>query len=47
MALGGRGAITTSFVGPYGISNVQTMQELKKWAKPNRLFANKSIIPVT
>ncbi|KUG05382.1 transcriptional regulator, arac family [hydrocarbon metagenome] len=31
-------------IGPYGISNVQTMEELKKWAKIHRLFNDESII---
>lgn len=31
-------------VGPYGIDNVQTMEELKKWAKINNLFRDESII---
>jgi DNA gyrase inhibitor GyrI len=31
-------------IGPYGISNVQTMEELKKWAKINNLFNDESII---
>lgn len=31
-------------IGPYGISNVQTMEKLKKWAKVNHLFNDKSII---
>jgi DNA gyrase inhibitor GyrI len=30
--------------GPYGINNVQTMNELKKWAKFNNLFNDESII---
>lgn len=30
--------------GPYGINNVQTMEELKKWAKLNHLFNNDSTI---
>lgn len=30
--------------GPYGIDNIQTMEELKKWAKSNHLFNDKSII---
>ncbi len=31
-------------IGPYGINNVQTMEELKKWAKFNHLFNDESII---
>lgn len=31
-------------IGPYGISNVQTMEKLKTWAKLNHLFNGKSII---
>ncbi|MGE5398446.1 MAG: GyrI-like domain-containing protein, partial [Chitinophagales bacterium] len=31
-------------VGPYGINNVQTMEELKKWARINHLFNDESII---
>lgn len=31
-------------VGPYGINNVKTMEELKKWAKFNNLFNDESII---
>ena len=31
-------------IGPYGINNVQTMGELKKWAKFNHLFHDESII---
>lgn len=31
-------------IGPYGIKNVQTMEELKKWAKLNHLFNDESII---
>ena len=31
-------------IGPYGINNVQTMEELKKWAKFNHLFNDDSII---
>ena len=31
-------------IGPYGISNIQTMEELKKWAKFNHLFNDESII---
>lgn len=31
-------------IGPYGIKNVQTMEELKKWAKINHLLNDKSII---
>jgi DNA gyrase inhibitor GyrI len=31
-------------IGPYGINNVQTMEELKKWAKLNHLFHDESII---
>ena len=31
-------------IGPYGINNVQTMEELKKWAKLNHLFNDESII---
>lgn len=31
-------------IGPYGTNNVQTMEELKKWAKANHLFHNESII---
>lgn len=31
-------------IGPYGISNVQTMEELKKWSKFHRLFNDESII---
>lgn len=31
-------------IGPYGINNVQTMEELKKWAKSNQLFNDESII---
>ncbi len=31
-------------IGPYGINNVKTMEELKKWAKFNHLFNDESII---
>ncbi|MCX7615765.1 MAG: GyrI-like domain-containing protein, partial [Clostridiales bacterium] len=31
-------------VGPYGIGNVQTMEDLKNWAKSNDLLHDKSII---
>ena len=31
-------------IGPYGNNNVQTMEELKKWAKINNLFNDESII---
>lgn len=31
-------------IGPYGINNVQTMEELKKWAEFNHLFNDESII---
>nr|WP_184312531.1 GyrI-like domain-containing protein [Anaerosolibacter carboniphilus] len=31
-------------IGPYGIQNVQTMEELKEWAKLNHLFNDESII---
>lgn len=31
-------------VGPYGTSNVQTMEKLKNWAKSKSLFNDKSII---
>ncbi len=31
-------------IGPYGINNIQTMEELKKWAKFNHLFNDESII---
>ncbi|WP_066503913.1 AraC family transcriptional regulator [Abyssisolibacter fermentans] len=31
-------------IGPYGINNVKTMKELKKWAKINHLFNDESII---
>ena len=31
-------------IGPYGISNVQIMEELKKWAEFNNLFNDESII---
>lgn len=31
-------------IGPYGINNVKTMEELKNWAKFNHLFNNESII---
>jgi len=31
-------------IGPYGMNNVQTMEELKKWAKLNHLFNDESII---
>jgi DNA gyrase inhibitor GyrI len=31
-------------IGPYGINNRQTMEELKKWAKFNHLFNDESII---
>jgi DNA gyrase inhibitor GyrI len=31
-------------IGPYGINNVQTMEELKKWAKFNHLFNDEAII---
>lgn len=31
-------------IGPYGTSNVQTMEKLKSWAKSNNLFNNNSII---
>ena len=30
--------------GPYGISNIQTMEDLKKWARLNHLFDDESII---
>ena len=30
--------------GPYGINNMQTMEDLKKWAKSNHLFNDESII---
>ncbi|QUH20372.1 AraC family transcriptional regulator [Alkaliphilus sp. B6464] len=30
--------------GPYGTNNVQTMEELKEWAKFNHLFNDESII---
>ncbi|MEA1962286.1 MAG: GyrI-like domain-containing protein [Bacillota bacterium] len=32
------------YIGPYGTSNVQTMEKLKKWAKSNDLLHDKSII---
>ncbi len=31
-------------IGPYGIDNVQTMQDLKEWAKSNNLLNGESII---
>ena len=31
-------------IGPYGISNVRTMEKLKEWAKSNHLFNDESII---
>jgi DNA gyrase inhibitor GyrI len=31
-------------VGPYGAANVQAMEELKRWAKENGLFNEKSIV---
>jgi DNA gyrase inhibitor GyrI len=31
-------------IGPYGINNVKTMEELKKWAKFNHIFNDESII---
>ena len=31
-------------IGSYGINNVQTMEELKKWAKSNHLFNDETII---
>ncbi|HPT70164.1 MAG TPA: GyrI-like domain-containing protein [Syntrophomonas sp.] len=31
-------------IGPYGINNVQTMEELKKWAKFNNLMNDETII---
>mgnify|MGYP000865340345 CR=1 FL=1 len=31
-------------IGPYGINNVQTMEQLKKWAKSNNLINGESII---
>ncbi|AGK98615.1 DNA gyrase inhibitor [Clostridium pasteurianum BC1] len=31
-------------IGPYGINNVQTMENIKKWAKSNDLFNDESII---
>jgi DNA gyrase inhibitor GyrI len=31
-------------IGPYGINNEKTMEELKKWAKLNHLFNDESII---
>lgn len=31
-------------VGPYGMNNVQTMEELKRWAKFNNLLNDESII---
>ncbi|NRW45213.1 DNA gyrase inhibitor GyrI [Clostridium beijerinckii] len=31
-------------VGPYGLENVQVMEQLKSWAKENSLFNERSII---
>lgn len=31
-------------VGPYGLENVQIIQQLKKWAQSNNLFNNHAII---
>jgi len=31
-------------IGPYGMNNVQTMEELKRWAKFNNLLNDESII---
>ncbi len=31
-------------IGPYGINNVQTMEELKNWAKFNGIFNDESIV---
>jgi len=31
-------------IGPYGMTNIQAMEELKKWASLNHLFNDESII---
>lgn len=31
-------------VGPYGNNNVQTMEEIKKWARANHLFDEETVI---
>lgn len=31
-------------IGPYGMNNVEAMEELKKWAKDNELFNDEAII---